>query len=68
MSKYQKDIPSYHKNSYSTMFTEILFIIDGTWKKIDGPLNRETNKKIIGTFTQWTIAQLLKSNIRKMEK
>jgi hypothetical protein len=50
------------------MFTEILFIIDGTWKKIDGPLNRETNKKIIGTFTQWTIAQLLKSNIRKMEK
>jgi hypothetical protein len=42
------------------MFIVALFIIDRNWKQARCPSTKEEN---MGTFTQWSIAQLFKDNI-----
>ena len=58
---YTKDIPSYHKDSCSTMFIAELFIIARTWKQPRWPSTEKQIKKM--WHTQWMITQLYKTMI-----
>jgi hypothetical protein len=56
---YPEDVPTDNKNTCSTMFIEALFIIARSWKEPRCPSAEEWMQKC-GTFTQWSITQLLK--------
>jgi hypothetical protein len=55
---YPEDVPTCNKDTCSTMFIAALFII--TRKNPDVPQQRNGYRKC-GTFTQWSITQLLKT-------
>jgi hypothetical protein len=57
---YPKDSPIYNKNTCSTLFIAILFIIARSWKEPRCPSTPEWIEKN-GTFTQWIITQPLKT-------
>ena len=45
-SIHPKDVHSYHKDIYSTVFIAALFIIAGTWKQPRSPSTKEWIKKM----------------------
>jgi hypothetical protein len=54
---YPEDVPTCKKDTCTTMFIAVLFIIARSWKK---PIQRNGYRKC-GTFTQWSTIQLLKT-------
>jgi hypothetical protein len=50
---YSKDAPSYNKDTSSTIFIAVLFIIARSWKQRNG-------YRKCSTFSQWSTTQLLK--------
>jgi hypothetical protein len=58
---YSEDAPTCKKNTCSIMFIASLFIIARNWKDPDVPQQRNRYRKC-GTFTQWSVTQLLKNN------
>jgi len=54
-----KDAPTYNKDTCSTMFTAVLFIIARSWKEPRCPSTEKWIKKC-GTRTQWSTNQLPK--------
>jgi hypothetical protein len=58
---YPKDSPPYHKDTWSTVFTEALFVIVRNWKQPGCPSTEEWIQKKCGSFTQWNNIQLLKT-------
>jgi hypothetical protein len=56
---YPKDVPLYRKNTCSAMFIAALFIIARNWKQSRCP-SANNGKRKWGTFTKWSITQLLK--------
>jgi hypothetical protein len=57
---YPEDVPTCNKDTCSTMFIAVLFIITRSWKEPRCPSTEEWVQKI-GTFTQWSTTQLLKT-------
>jgi hypothetical protein len=58
---YPEEIPTGNKNTYSTMFIAVLFIIARSWKEPRCPSGYIWNGyRKCGTFTQWSTTQLLK--------
>jgi hypothetical protein len=55
-----EDVPTFNKDSCSTMFIAALFIIARSWKEPRCPSQRNGYRKC-GTFTQWSTIQLLKT-------
>jgi hypothetical protein len=60
LSIYPKDTLSYHKDTCSTTYIAALIIIVRNWKQLRCLSTEECIKKC-GTFTQWSITQLLKT-------
>jgi hypothetical protein len=57
---YPEDVPTCEKDTCSTMFIAALFIIARSWKEPRCPSTEKCIQKI-GTFTQWSTTQLLKT-------
>jgi hypothetical protein len=57
---YPKDTSTYNKNTCSTMFIAVLFVIAISWKEPRCPSTEELIQKYI-PFTQWNTTQLLKT-------
>jgi hypothetical protein len=55
---YPKDTTTYNKDTCSTMFIAALLIIARSWKE---PRCPSTDEWKIGTFTQWSTTQQLKT-------
>jgi len=58
---YPKDVPTYNKDTCSTMFTAALFIIARSWKEPKFFLQQRNGLKKCGTSTQWSTTQLSKA-------
>ena len=48
---YQKDAPTYNKDTYSTMFIVVLFIIARSWKELRCPSSEEWIQKLWSIYT-----------------
>jgi hypothetical protein len=57
---YPEDASICNKDTCSTMFIAVLFIIARSWKEHRCPQQRNGYRKC-GTFTQWSTTQLLKT-------
>jgi hypothetical protein len=57
---YPKDAPPSHKDTCSTMFIAVLFIIARIWRQLRCPSTEELVKKY-STNTQWNSIELLKT-------
>ena len=52
---YPEDVPACKKDTCSTMFIAVVFIIARSWKEPRHPSTEEWIPKKCGTFTQWSI-------------
>jgi hypothetical protein len=57
---YSKGVPFYHKDTCSNIFIAASFNITRNWKQPRCFSNKKMEKQC-GTFTQWSITQLLKN-------
>jgi hypothetical protein len=58
---YPDDVPTGNKDTCSTMFKEVSFIIARSWKEPRCP-SKENGYRKGNTFTQWRTTLLLKTN------
>jgi hypothetical protein len=68
---YPKDVPTYSKDTYATVFVAALFIIVQNWEtkqnnKTDVLQQRNEYRKC-DTVIQWNITQFLKKTMTRME-
>jgi hypothetical protein len=55
---YPEDVPTYNKDTCSTMFLPALFIKARSWGKNPGVPQQKNGYRKCGTFTQWSTTQL----------
>jgi hypothetical protein len=56
---YPEDVPTYNKDTWSTMFIAALYIIARSWKEARCPSTEEWIQKM-WYIKQWNMTQLLK--------
>ena len=61
MGIYPEDVSTGKKDTCSTLFIAVLFIIARGWKELRCPSTFEWIQKKCGAFTQWSTTQLLKN-------
>jgi hypothetical protein len=57
---YSKDVPPFHRDTFSTIFISALLIIARSWKQSRCPSPSNGYRKC-GLFTQWNTIQLLRT-------
>lgn len=65
---YPNNSPMYHRNTCNAMFTVASFVRANSWKEPKCPIIEKKRYRICGTFTEWSISQLLRSRAQGILK